>query len=258
MRCTAGEKLKVSDASNSGLIEKFKTLVEKSFSGKVIVEVSKDGMVTFHKVPNTELTEFESNAFDILKYDVEGAEEIALFNLVDGNTGGEDVTFDNFFSQEVDIDDIAALGIKQEGGTSLGALVHVATEYIGKAQDEALEKIQVNEDTPSNREDYYNPNHNIGEANESNVQKLQTKSSTQLGIGTKKVIRDKTVVTYVNKVLFFDGENTRYVAVRYTITNNNIDRIEQFELDDSGNIIETTGVVSDPIDTSTDTDLEKK
>jgi RHS repeat-associated protein len=124
-----GETIKVS-TDKPELLTKFQSAISTAFAGKVEAKINKDGLVTFHQLPETKLTQKEQAALDILNAAANNTKYEAQLNLVDRNTGGDKVELDNFATKQFDIDDMVAFGNDDNLLTSKSVLVHAVVEQL--------------------------------------------------------------------------------------------------------------------------------
>lgn len=153
-----GETLKVA-AKDKAVINGFKTMVNKAFSGKVIAEVAEDGTTTFHQVPNTELTEYEAAALNELNTVVLASDNVNATLVENDNLKGDD-----YYNGVIDIGDVGSMGNDDNTLSSKSLLVHFVVEQLDKVKTEKKNGIKITDELDKEREkegylSYYDRSH---------------------------------------------------------------------------------------------------
>lgn len=195
-----GETIKVS-TDKPELLTKFQAAIGTAFSGKVEAKINKDGIVTFHQLPDTKLTETEQNALNILNQ-AAGSKHVASLKLVDKNNGGDKVPLDNFKTGEFDIDDMIAFGNDDNLLTSKSVLVHTVVEQL-KADEQRKAGA-------TDEYDIYTDAHGLAIEAEMQTTNLIRASEAEVQIND-----GKGGTTYKNNSLLRD--NGKYKEVKYIL-----------------------------------------
>jgi len=144
-----GETLRVS-AAQPELIEQYKTTVSLAFAGKVEAKIE-NGMVSFHQLPDTKLTENEAAALNELNK-VVNSSFTANIKIVKND---KNVRTDDWATGKMDIGDIDKFGTDDNKETSKGLLVHIAVEQLEKGILEELRGAKFTEADASSEQGLY-------------------------------------------------------------------------------------------------------
>ena len=126
-----GETLSVHIFSDAKAVEHFRTTIQKEFSEKVTVKI-KDGIVSFHKLPNAVLTKTQQKQFDYLfkRATEKGNTEIGIqdndANIIGGSFSITMADGKQGFRNILDVSDLKML--KSKHASVLGAVIHEIEE----------------------------------------------------------------------------------------------------------------------------------
>lgn len=195
-----GETLQVSWAS-ADYIDRYKAAVSLAFSGKVKVEVSENGVVTFHQLPDTKLTEAEISALNFLRT-VETSKLIVEQKLVGAKEHGG--TLGRFTINEpsyLNVDVLIKMGSDPNTLSALTGLIHEVAENYKKSE------IQLNQLVEYNYTEFFFKSHDY--ASEVDA------PTTNLVLGHNEYVVSKSDNKYLTVVITYpeaslDGEDGVY------------------------------------------------